>query len=121
MKASGIRIAAPSLQAAVALCRKLSPYEPVLVGLRHGWTVELDAPGSRLDEIRAEAHDWLLELAEPATVILVDRVPEALAVDLPELVPGSRVRRGRGDLLAATARRRGGNPQRESGGRPIPS
>lgn len=119
MRPSEIRIAAPSLQAAVALRRKLSAFRPVLVGLRHGWTVELDAPGSRLDELRAAAHDWLLELGEPATVILVDRAPEAVAVDLPGLVPGSRVRRGRGDVLAATARRRGGNPQGESGEKPI--
>jgi hypothetical protein len=115
-----IRIAAPSLTAAIALRRDLAGFGPAFVGLRHGWTVEFDVPGARLDELRAVLRDWLREIREPSTVLIVDRVPEAVAVDLPALVPRARVRRGNGAVLAATARRRGEKPQRESGTRPIP-
>ena len=115
-----IRIAAPSLTAAVVLRRELASFGPVFVGLRHGWTVEFDVPAERLDELRNAVHDWLREVGEPSTVILVDRAPEAVAIDLPALVPRARVRHGSGAVLAATARRRGGKPQRESGVRPIP-
>jgi hypothetical protein len=120
MRLKKIRIAAPSLTAAVVLRRELAAFAPAFVGLRHGWTVELDLPGEHLDEVRAAVRDWLREIGEPSTVLIVDRVPEAVAVDLPALAPRARVRRGRGDVLAATARRRGGKPLREFGGRPIP-
>jgi hypothetical protein len=120
MQIREIRIAAPSLTAAVVLRRELGAFAPVFVGLRHGWTVELDLPDGRLDELREALRDWLREIGEPTTALTVDRVPEAVAVDLPALVPPSRVRSGRGDVLAATAQRRGGKPQRESGTRPIP-
>jgi hypothetical protein len=120
MKRREIRIAAPSLTAAVVLRRELGAFAPAFVGLRHGWTVELDVPDGRLDELRAVIRDWLREIDEPATALMIDGVPEAVAVDLPAFVPESRVRRGRGDVLAATAQRRGGKPQHESGVRPIP-
>jgi hypothetical protein len=120
MRLEEIRIAAPSLTAAVMLRRELAAFAPAFVGLRHGWTVEFDLPGESLDDVRAAVRDWLREIGESSTVLIVDRVPEAVAVDLPALVPRARVRRGRGDVLAATARQRGGKPQRESGRRPIP-
>lgn len=120
MQRKEIRIAAPSLTAAVVLRRELAAFAPVFVGLRHGWTVELTLPGERLDELRAAICEWLREIGEPSTVVMVDRAPQAVAVDLPALVPRARVRRGRGDMLAATALRRGGKPQPESGAKPIP-
>jgi hypothetical protein len=120
MRRKQIRIAAPSLTAAVTLRRELAAFGPVFVGLRHGWTVEFETPEERLDELRAALRDWLREIGEPSTVLIVDHSPEAVAVDLPALVPQSRVRRGRGAELAATARRRGEKPQRQSGTRPIP-
>ena len=120
MQRREIRIAAPSLTAAVVLRRELASFGPVFVGLRQGWTVELQLPNARLDELRAALREWLREIGEPSTVLIVDHSPEAVAVDLPELVPRSRVRSGRGSVLAATARRRGEKPQRQSGTKPIP-
>jgi hypothetical protein len=120
MQRKEIRIAAPSLTAAVVLRRELTPFGPVFVGLRHGWTVELGLADARLDELRAVLREWLREIGEPSTVLIVDHLPEAVAVDLAVFVPRSRVRRGRGAVLAATARRRGEKPQRQSGTKPIP-
>ena len=119
MKLREVRIAAPSLAAALVLRRNLDSFAPMLVGLRLGWALELDVAGTRLDELRATVQDWLLDLGQPSTVLVVDRVPEAIAVDLPTLAPRTRVRHGRGEVLAATARRRGGKPQFESGESPI--
>lgn len=80
-----IQISAPDGPAAFALERRVAHLRPVTIGVDGDWSVELEDPEGRLDEIEAAVRGWLRDWALASTMMTVNGLPHHVEAASPRV------------------------------------